>query len=44
VQYFAWNQDKYGSGPYVVRGANVAPWLFDGTGLENGKREPHPNR
>jgi hypothetical protein len=36
VQYFTWNQDKYRSTPYVVRGANVAPWLFDGTGLENG--------
>jgi len=36
VQYFTWNQNKYGSRPFVVRGANVAPWLFDGTGLENG--------
>ena len=36
VQYFTWNQDKFASRPYVVRGANVAPWLFDGTGLENG--------
>ena len=36
VQYFTWNQDKYRSSPYVVRGANVTPWLFAGTGLENG--------
>ena len=36
VQYFSWNQDRYGSKPYIVRGANLAPWLFDGTGLENG--------
>jgi hypothetical protein len=36
VQYFTWNQNKYGSRPFVVRGANVAPWLFEGTGLENG--------
>ncbi len=34
VQYVA-----YGShlrGPYVVRGAHAAPWLFRGTGLRNG--------
>lgn len=37
VQYVA---SDYGQrqGPYVVTGAERAPWLFDGTGLANGSR------
>jgi hypothetical protein len=37
VQYFAWNQGRFDRRPYVVTGANLAPWLFAGTGLHNGK-------
>jgi hypothetical protein len=35
VQYVA---SDYGQrqGPYVVTGADQAPWLFEGTGLRNG--------
>jgi hypothetical protein len=38
VQYVDWNQDRYPNGPYVVVGRERAPWLFRGTGLENGDR------
>jgi hypothetical protein len=38
VQYFTWNQNKYRSRPFVVRGAHLAPWLFAGTGLGDGDR------
>ena len=35
VQYVA---SDYGQrqGPFVVRGADRAPWVFEGTGLQNG--------
>ena len=36
VQYFEWNLGRFGSRPYVVRGAGRVPWLFAGTGLRNG--------
>jgi len=36
VQYFTWNQDKFGARAYRVRGVTLAPWLFDGTGLKDG--------
>ncbi len=35
VQYID-NESRFGR--YVVRGYNVAPWLFAGTGLRNGSR------
>jgi hypothetical protein len=38
VQYLDWNHNVFGSKPYVVVGANRAPWFFSGTGLQNGKR------
>jgi hypothetical protein len=38
VQYFTWNQDKFGSRAYLVRGVTRARWLFAGTGLEDGGR------
>ena len=37
VQYVGSDQGQR-QGPYVVRGAHVAPWLFEGTGLVNGSR------
>jgi N,N-dimethylformamidase len=37
-QYVAWNENRFANAPYVVTGAQVAPWLFDGTGLRNGSR------
>jgi hypothetical protein len=37
VQYRA-NDEGQRKGAYVVRGAALAPWLFDGTGLEDGSR------
>lgn len=36
VHYQGWWEEKYPSRPYTVRGAETAPWLFRGTGLENG--------
>ncbi len=36
VQYFTWNQGKFGGKPYDLVGAQFAPWLVEGTGLENG--------
>ncbi len=36
VQYFTWNQGKFDKKPYLVTGADLAPWLFAGTGLANG--------
>jgi len=38
VQYFTWNQGKFGARPYDIVGADHALWLFAGTGLENGDR------
>jgi hypothetical protein len=34
--YVGWNHNRYRNRPYVVTGARAAPWLFEGTGLENG--------
>ena len=36
VQYLDWFQEKYPNRPYVVVGADRAPWLFNRTGLRNG--------
>ena len=36
VHYVGWWENRYPSKPYVVRGADRAPWLFRGTGLANG--------
>jgi hypothetical protein len=36
VHYVGWWQERYASRPYIVRGADRAPWLFEGTGLRNG--------
>jgi hypothetical protein len=38
VQYIGWNLERYGSQPYVVRGASSMPWVFRGTGLHDGDR------
>ncbi|HET7514681.1 MAG TPA: N,N-dimethylformamidase beta subunit family domain-containing protein [Gaiella sp.] len=38
VQYLRWNENRYRSAPYVVTGAQRAPWLFRGTRLANGDR------
>ena len=38
VQYFTWNQDKFGARAYRVRGVTLAPRLFDGTGLQDGSQ------
>jgi len=35
VEYFTWNQNKFGSMPYEVGGAGGAPWIFAGTGIDN---------
>jgi len=37
-QYVAWNENKFPNVPYVVTGARLAPWFFDGTGLRNDSR------
>jgi hypothetical protein len=37
-QYVGWNENEFPNAPYVVTGARVAPWLFEGTGLRNGSR------
>ena len=36
AQYLNWYQDKYPNKPFVVSGAHIEPWLFEGTGLKNG--------
>jgi hypothetical protein len=36
IQYVTYGSEL--RGPYVVRGAKRAPWLFRGTGLRNGSR------
>lgn len=38
VQYVGWNENSFPNAPYVVTGADAAPWLFRGTGLSNGMR------
>ncbi len=38
AQYFQWNAGNYDSRPYRVVGARLVPWLFEGTGIVNGKR------
>jgi hypothetical protein len=38
VQYLDWYQEKYENQPFLVVGAEHAPWLFKNTGLRNGKR------
>ena len=38
VQYFQWNLSRYAARPYVARGVHIAPWLFKGTGIQNGDR------
>lgn len=38
VQYLDWFEEKYPNRPYVVVGADRAPWLFERTGLRNGDR------
>jgi hypothetical protein len=36
VQYFTWNQNKFGSRPYEISGVDRAPWIFADTGIANG--------
>ena len=36
AQYLNWYQDRYPNKPFIVSGAHLAPWLFEGTGLSNG--------
>jgi hypothetical protein len=38
VEYLRWNENRYRNAPYVVTGTQRAPWLFAGTGLQNGDR------
>jgi hypothetical protein len=38
VQYLDWNHNLFRCKPYLVVGAQHAPWFFAGTGLRNGKR------
>jgi hypothetical protein len=38
VQYVGWNENRFPNAPYVVTGADAAPWLFRGTNLTNGTR------
>ena len=38
VQYLDWNHNRFRNKPYVVVGAQHAPWFFAGTGLRNGNR------
>ncbi len=38
IQYVDWYQERYRNRPYVVTGAEQAPWAFRGTGLQNGDR------
>jgi hypothetical protein len=35
VQYLSWYEHRYPNAPYVVRGAHLTPWIFEGTGLRN---------
>lgn len=35
-QYLNWYQGLYKNRPFVVTGAERAPWLFEGTGFRNG--------
>src|SRR6476659_9017528 len=36
--YVGWSKGRYPNRPFVVSGAAAAPWLFEGTGLRNGRR------
>lgn len=36
IQYVDWNHDRYPNTPFSVVGRQRAPWLFRGTGLEDG--------
>ena len=36
AQYLDWWRNQYPSRPYLVTGAQVAPWFYNGTGLRNG--------
>jgi hypothetical protein len=38
VQYLDWNHNVFRNKPYVVVGAERAPWFFRGTRLRDGKR------
>src|SRR5919204_621216 len=38
VQYLDWNHNRFRNKPYVIVGAQHAPWFFAGTGLRNGNR------
>ena len=38
VQYVDWFENHWPNAPLVVTGARAAPWLFAGTGLQNGER------
>jgi hypothetical protein len=38
VQYHDWNHGIFRNKPYLVTGAERAPWFFRGTGLRNGSR------
>ena len=38
VQYVDWYEGKWRNRPFRVVGASVAPWLFRGTGLHDGRR------
>lgn len=36
ARYVGWFEGKYPTHPYTVTGAELAPWLFAGTGLHDG--------
>jgi hypothetical protein len=38
VQYLDWNNNCHANRPFVVTGAQRAPWVFKNTGLTNGSR------
>jgi hypothetical protein len=38
AEYVGWNERRFRNVPYVVSGAHLARWLFDGTRLRNGSR------
>lgn len=40
AQYIDWYRNRYPNQPYHVVGANRVPWLFAGTGLEDGSLIP----
>ncbi len=44
AQYVDWDRHLYPNRPYVVVGARIAPWLFRGTGLRNGRTARHALR